>query len=298
VITRNIEVPGSYRKTTAESGKEYEYTRRITVNTVADDERTIEGVIPQYGDVFTFRGRQQFCTGSEISRADRLVWDARISFAPLTVIPDKPKEKDPIRWPIDIKWGSRTIQAYPPVDIKGRPYINSAGDRLKDRPPVEIIHPTLTITRYEVAFNAARMLNNFAGRINSTPWYACAPGTAKLFFPDAGTEYIEAMKRYYWKVPYVFEIAPEGWDIEIGDIGKQCLVDETFMSGSGQSSKTGKKIKVSCKDEAGLPSQEDQFLDGKGGQMSFDDVRKGKLYYIKPKREGHKQADFNQLRLP
>jgi hypothetical protein len=295
MITRNVQKPASFRKRDSSNGVEYEYTRTIVVNSPNDNELTIARVVPTKNSLFVYRGQTQICTDLETSQVERLVWEARVTFAPYNLATKPPQPKDPIRWPVEIEWDDRVIETYPLVDLDNQPYINSAGDPLKDRPAEEISHPILTITRWQSTYSALQMAN-FANRMNSSAWYACPPKTAKCFFPRAALTWVEDAKGYFWKVTYKFEIAPETWVPKIADMGKRCLVDETFTSMSGGEHKTGKKVKASCRDAMGEPSQDGEFLDGKGGQLDFEKVKKGAVEWIPPHRN-LKMADFNQLRL-
>jgi len=298
MIIRNVEKSNSFRKRDGENGVEYEYVRTIVTNSASDDETVVSRVLPGNGEVFNYRGRQHVCDNTEISRVDRTVWEARIAFRPrqLSPVGKRDKGKDPLRWPIEIEWRDKIIETYPLVDARGRPFLNSAGDMLKDRPPFEISHAILTITRYEASYSVAVAMK-YANKVNGSNWYGLYPASAKMFFPESVLTWVEEAGRYYWKVSYRFEIAPEGWWPNTPDFGKRCLVNETFVSASGVESKTGKRVKASCKDELGENTSDGEFLDGNGGQLSFEKVRKGNIQYISPSFVNFETADFNQLRL-
>jgi hypothetical protein len=301
MIVRNVEKPGSFRKIESQNGIQYEYVRIVTVSKVTDNDKTVAAGLPKRGSVFSRNGSSNgnyVCDEVEVNRVEKQVYEVRLLYVPKEIYLPKvstPASEEPTRWPTEIEWSDRIIEKSTLADANGKLYVNSAGDKLKDTPPKEISHAIVTFSRYEANYDPTVALQ-YANKVNSTRWYACPAGTAKCFFPRAALTLFENLNRYYWKVTYRFEVAPEGWLTKLADFGKNYLVDETFMSMSGCTAKTGGKTKTSCRDELGNPTQDGEFLDGKGGQLSFGEVKKGSIVYLD--FTNYLTIDFNRLRLP
>lgn len=300
MITRNVIKPGSFRKITTSDRVEYEYTRTVTVNNAKDNEDVIAKALPRQGGRFSWRNKAVVCDETEISRVDRLVWAARIRFSQVQAtrfspaIPVAPKPKNPLEWPVEIAWRNNLIDWWPPTDANGKPYLNSAGDPLKDVPPTQITHPILTMTRHQQKFVPGDMLR-FANKLNSRSWFGIPAKAALCLFPDATLSWVEAAGGYVWRVTYMFEVALEGWDTKLADFGKRQLVEGTFLSMDGTIKPSGTDIPVSLKDEHGQPLPDGDFLDGAGKQLPFGPGREKKIKYLYFQK--YPRMDFHLLRL-
>jgi len=300
MIVRNVEEPGSFRKTVTDDSVEYEYVRTIHVNSTSDSENTIANAVAKKGDVYSRKGvvnAHALCDTVEISKTERLVYSARVHFTQKTSstndVPTKDKEPDPVRWPTEIEWRRKDVEVHERADAKGKPYITQGRPRvplnelLKDAPPKQLCHAILTFTRMQASYSPVQMIR-YANKVNGSPWYSCPKYTAKCLMPEAVMQWSEEMGRYYWKVTYVFEIAPEGWQVKLANFGKKCIV---------WSSAAHRYVTTDCRDDLGQPMTDGQFLDELGGQLSLDQIGQGKIYYL-PEFYPYYTANFALLGLP
>lgn len=309
MITRLKEKPGSRHATEAIDGNEYEYVLTALSNTGLEDENTIYATagVPRLGQVYVNRSRIEAsapCIERTVERVDRLVWEVRCRFSSkvssqqgknLRKDPDKP-----LTWPVEIHWSGKRIEVNYNFDIKGNPFVNSCGDALKNVPSRSIYHAVVTLARMEAAYNPV-FASEFAGKVNSSTWFACPANTALCEWPEATLTYFENIDRYFWKIAYSFEIAPEGWNSQPGltrhpyavaDRGRQCF--------ASQSAGLPAKTKIPTTDDLGNPTGDDAFLDGYGYQYTVD-LATGKLPKVVWPNGGpfkfFDYANFNQLGL-
>jgi len=312
VITRIVEKPGSFRKTRNGAEREYEYTLLVTTNSPNDTESVIENDprIPHIGSPYVSKSyidASAVCLENGIAKGDAwlrngvvagYVWEVSVKHTTRkTESSGKPigkEPKNPLRWPTEINWSGKPVEKNFGKDAYGTLLVNSAGDRLRDVPPVVTYHALVSLTRYEARYNPVRAMQ-FAGKINATTWFACPPHTAKMEWPAAQLVWIEDADIYVWRITYSFEInpdGPDGWMItEVPDVGTMQLLssgDPGFVA--------GQKKKTRVRDGLGEPTSEPQFLDGFGYQLANTQVEAGNIKY--GRYRFYKTIDFNQLGLP
>jgi hypothetical protein len=194
-------------------------------------------------------------------------------------------------------WTGKPVQIYTEFDVDGNPYVNTAGDRLRDAPPITIYHAMVSLTRFERQYNPVKAAS-YAGTVNGTNWFACPYGTAKMEWPDATLTWIQEMKPpgYLWRITYKFEIAPEGWlptksiynQSQFADRGRRCFKS---VSEGGEEGKL-----YPARNDDGTASGDEVFLDGHGYEYTVN-YRERKLPIMLPFKQYY-LSDFNSLGLP
>lgn len=302
MITRCVEKPGTRKKTVDADGVDYEYVLSITTNSDNDDENTILNywAVPRYASPYinkTVIDASALMLAYSVDAVGYRQWEMTCRFTSRLGGAKKLEDdkEEPTQWPTEIHWSSKRIETFPPTDVNGDAIVNSAGDSFRNPPAIEIYHAIVKLTRYEPTYNPVRFMK-FAGKINSTNWFACHPYTAKMEWPEADLTYIEKLDRYVWKISYGFEIAPEGWFPKkenksscsswVADRGPRwwsTACERYFLMTDGDDVHTGGE----------------DFLDGKGRPLYTEDHKPGQAitpvmlpFYL------YTSIDFNQLRLP
>lgn len=312
MIVRVKEKPGTRRKTRDLEVREYEYVLQATSNSPNDTSSVVETAagVPRIGSPYiegTIIDGGAQCRHLEIQKADPwiqtsgrvgYVWEVMCRFS--TKLEEgggggKPKQPDPLRWPTEIHWTKKRIEVYTNFDISGKkPQINSAGDPVTDQKPIGIYHAILNLTRYETQYNPVRAME-FAGKVNSTTWFACPPYTALCEFPEADLVFVENINRYLWKISYSFEIAPERWLPYDHPYNQSYLLDRGRRA-FHDAWEWMKDEPTSIRDKLGNITGETVWLNGRGYQAELKDLP-GKQP-VKLAFKFYETIDFNQLRLP
>ena len=279
MITRVVEKPGSRRSSFNKTGREYSYVLTLVSNNGKEDENSlllasrVNTGAPYVNR--SFIDATAGCLGVEFERIDKTVWEGTVRYSSEKKSASggkSPKEQNhdkPLMWPTEIHWSGRMIETYGNYDVKGKPFVNTVGDALKDRPPAELWHAVVSLTRYESKYNPV-YASKFAGKINSNMWFACPMYTAKCGWPEAVLTWVDAAERYYWKVTYNFEIAPEGWrpsrkdhPLLVANRGRRCRLSP---SQGGDASDSNKLFLT--KDANGVATGDEAFLDSAGYQLT------------------------------
>jgi len=311
MIVKIVEKPGSRHMGVDLTKRDYSYVLTCVSNNGNEDVQTILRAIGiRTGAPYINRSMidaESGCVGVDVDRVDKKVWEATVRHStekptPVNVAKKGKDPEKPLTWPVEIHWSGRMIETYPNFDAtqpKGLPFVNSAGDTIRDRQPTELWHAIVTLSRMEATYNPVYAAK-FAGKINSSNWFACPKYTAKCGWVGADLTYIEAIDKYFWKVTYPFEIAPEGWrprrsqpnhPLLIADRGRRCKLSPS----QGGSAAEPDKLYLT-RDDNGVATGDEAFLDGAGYQLKVD-LKNGRLP-VMIEHEYYEQIDFNVLRLP
>lgn len=309
MIIRCVEKPDSRVKRENASETTYEYTLTLVSNSVKDTEATVRAYpgVPRRGSPYVFGSSANgtaLCYEIEIRRTDHVTWEAACRYSTkIEPLPPPQGGSDILLAPTKVHWSGKEVEGVSVVGwdedgVKPKPFLNSFGDMMKGAPIPKWQHGLVTFTRNESLYNPSRAIY-FAGKINSLPWLGCKRNTAKCSFPEGdGPLWDEKKKRWYWTIVYSFEIAPESWTVYIPDRGKMYIRTESAVDAQGNviPGQAAQDVKCVARDDFGVPTGEDVWLDGEGGKLRNDYVKAGKLFPLK--WGGGQFADFNQLRLP
>lgn len=309
MITRLKEKPSTRRKTRDLAEREYEYVLLAISNNPNDTSSVIEAWpgVPRIGSPYiegTIIDSGAQCRHIEVQKADPwiqgsgqvgYVWEILCRFS--TRLEEgggnKPKPADPFRWPTEISWRSKRIEVFTDFDATGKtPLVNSAGDPFKKPPGIGVYHAIVTLSRYEAVYNPVRAMQ-FAGKVNSTTWFACPPYTALCEFPEATLTLVE--NRYLWKISYSFEIAEERWLPYEHPYNQSYILDHGMRAFTDRIAEIKNKP-VPVRDALDNLMSEPAWLDGRGYQKELADLPGGRP--VKLDFQFYKTIDFNQLRLP
>ena len=303
MITRIVEKPGSRRCTLTDTGRTYEYVLTVVLDSINDNENTIvrHPSVPRGGTPYVHGSvidALAICNHIEPVHISRLVWEVtcRFSYEPEDKKNNPGKDPnnnpDPFLRPTKIHWRSKRLEVFQLADVKGKPFVNVPfGERFEEgTPPREIYHAIVTLTRNETAYNPSRAME-YAGKVNSSSWFAIPRYGAKCEFPEATLMYEQKINRWFWEISYSFEIAPELWvPTKIANRGRRSLV----AAGVTVPGVNPAAVGAPDLDANGNPTGELMFLDAKGKKINVS--KGGKPFMLE--FQMYDTIDFNQLNLP
>lgn len=126
---------------------------------------------------------------------------------------------DPTKWAPQYSWGAQQVKVPFRKDRTGRWVLNSAGDPYDPLPELDASIPTLTVSRYQAAFNA-EMAKSYAYAVNADTFLFADPGQARLQPITAESEATGGV--LLWKVRITVEfmtVFPYTWQPWILDAG-------------------------------------------------------------------------------
>ena len=253
------------------------YVKVIVVGTSsADDGQVIvclHPLVPQFGSYYAtaheadagalLRSRRPHQTGPK-------TWEITCTFSTKTGDPQD-REPNPLARPPKHSWSGVVYDTYPPKDLNGKPFNNSAHWRFDPAIAIPKVYGVLTIVRSEAIFNEARALE-YSNVLNQDVWRGYAPTMVKLL-PPRGDEQFENNISFV-AVTYEFHINKETWP----DVDEDVIDHGPFaLKKDDDGNPTGEKLHA---DEAGIKHTEDLPLDGEGNVLPMAERKAGRFITI------------------
>lgn len=266
-------MPDSERRTDYEEYTEYEYTLVLICTSAIEDSYHLskDQRIPKEGSSYNLHGTkvtEAIITNREFQKIGEKVWTVKCTFSTKRdnedrqqkPQPQQPQEDKDIKPPV-ISWGERTVEVYKDRDIKGNPYVNTAGEPISPPPQLKSIG-ILSIKTYKRAFNRSQAFE-VRNKVNSDDFYGCKAGTLLAKQPTASSVYDDKNGKY-WEVTYTFEHNEDGWiPTEVISQGTRCKVEDLDKN----SETYHQEILVIPRDELGREFDGMVLLDKDGKQL-------------------------------
>jgi|GEM_PF-6664973 len=122
----------------------------------------------------------------------------------------------PLQRPPEISWEGLDFQYYPDYDLANRPFRNSAGQLLAERPAAIVSGASCLITRNE-AGNPASLIAALSYSVNAAPWHGVAAKHARLGKVSASKQFENGY--VYWRVSYPVDLNRHNWRFKAVDKG-------------------------------------------------------------------------------
>lgn len=192
---------------------------------------------------------------------------------------DSASPVNPLLRPPVKRWGavkdSRVMEFDRDPDVAGGvAMVNTVGDRFDPPYMRPETHLTLSIDKNQLEFDAPT-ISEFYDCTNLTDMFGFGPGTVKFEHATAVSQYENGFS--YWSATYEFTIRPEGWDLEILNVGYFELVDDV-------------KVPITIN---GVPVQTPQPLNSDGTRLTKTQIDNGEFVYLN--RKPFPKADLSIL---